>query len=151
MSQAWTGDRAHVLFARARWNADDLGLAVARAVVALLVSAKELVVVAIDDTLFRRQGKKVLAASWFHDGFASHHDASHHDASHHDASHHDAEHAHERLGVNLDATDRRYRFHQCLDQGICPIGIMVISSLSAKTMTTWATSISAADGPNASD
>ena len=61
------------------------------------------------------------------------------------------EHAHERLGVNLDATDRRYRFHQCLDQGICPIGIMVISSLSAKTMTTWATSISAADGPNASD
>ena len=97
MSQAWTRDRAHFFFARARWNADDLGLAVARPVVALLVSVKELVVVAIDDTLFWRQGKKVWAVS--------HHDASHHDASHHDASHHDAEHAHERLGVNLAAAD----------------------------------------------
>ena len=28
------------------------------------------VVVAIDDTLFRRRGKKVWAASWFHDGSA---------------------------------------------------------------------------------
>ena len=57
-------------FSRARWNADDLGLAVARLVVALLVPAGEPVVVAIDDTLFRRRGKKVWAASWFHDGSA---------------------------------------------------------------------------------
>jgi hypothetical protein len=27
--------------------------------------------VAIDDTLFRRRGKKVWAASWFHDGSAT--------------------------------------------------------------------------------
>ena len=39
-------------------------------VVALLVPAGEPVVVAIDDTLFRRRGKKVWAASWFHDGSA---------------------------------------------------------------------------------
>jgi hypothetical protein len=38
--------------------------------VALLVPAGEPVVVAIDDTLFRRRGKKVWAASWFHDGSA---------------------------------------------------------------------------------
>ena len=37
---------------------------------ALLVPAGEPVVVAIDDTLFRRRGKKVWAASWFHDGAA---------------------------------------------------------------------------------
>ena len=36
----------------------------------LLVPAGEPVVVAIDDTLFRRRGKKVWAASWFHDGSA---------------------------------------------------------------------------------
>src|SRR5208282_5859012 len=39
-------------------------------VVALLVPAGEPVTVAIDDTLFRRRGKKVWAASWFHDGSA---------------------------------------------------------------------------------
>ena len=60
--------RAHYFFARARWEPGDLGLAVARLVVALLVPAGEPVVIAIDDTLFRRRGKKVWAASWFHDG-----------------------------------------------------------------------------------
>jgi hypothetical protein len=39
-------------------------------VVALLVPAGQPVVIAIDDTLFRRRGKKVWAASWFHDGSA---------------------------------------------------------------------------------
>ena len=42
----------------------------ARLVVALLVPAGEPVTVAIDDTLFKRRGKKVWAASWFHDGSA---------------------------------------------------------------------------------
>jgi hypothetical protein len=39
-------------------------------VAALLVPAGEPVTIAIDDTLFRRRGKKVWAASWFHDGSA---------------------------------------------------------------------------------
>ena len=38
--------------------------------IALLVPAGEPVEVLIDDTLFRRRGKKVWAASWFHDGSA---------------------------------------------------------------------------------
>ena len=63
-------DRAHRFFARARWDPDELGLTVARLVVALLVPAGEPVTIAIDDTLFRRRGKKVWAASWFHDGSA---------------------------------------------------------------------------------
>jgi hypothetical protein len=70
LSRAWPHDRAHWFFSRARWNADDLGLAVARLVVALLVPAGQPVTVAIDDTLFKRRGKTVWAASWFHDGSA---------------------------------------------------------------------------------
>jgi hypothetical protein len=70
LSRAWPHDRAHWFFSRARWSADDLGLAVARLVAGLLVPAGEPVTVTIDDTLFRRRGKKVWAASWFHDGSA---------------------------------------------------------------------------------
>jgi len=70
LSRLWPHDRAHRFFARARWNAGDLGLTVARLVVDLLVPAGGPVSVAIDGTLFRRRGKKVWAASWFHDGSA---------------------------------------------------------------------------------
>jgi hypothetical protein len=70
LARCWSHDRAHFFFARARWTADDLGLAAAKLVVALLVPAGQPMVVAIDDTLFRRRGKKVRAAGWFHDGSA---------------------------------------------------------------------------------
>src|SRR5260370_15267339 len=70
LARVWPHDRAHRFFSRARWDPGQLGLAVAQLVVALLVPAGEPVVVAIDDTLFRRRGKKVWAASWFHDGSA---------------------------------------------------------------------------------
>ena len=70
LSRLWPHDRAHWFFSRARWDPDELGLAVTRLVAGLLVPAGQPVVVAIDDTLFRRRGKKVWAASWFHDGSA---------------------------------------------------------------------------------
>ncbi len=70
LSRLWPHDRAHWFFSRARWNAGDLGLAAAVLVVSLLVPAGEPVDVAVDDTLFKRRGKKVWAASWFHDGSA---------------------------------------------------------------------------------
>jgi DDE superfamily endonuclease len=70
LSRLWSHDRAHYFFSRARWNPDDLGIAAAKLVIALLVPAGEPVEVLIDDTLFRRRGKKVWAASWFHDGSA---------------------------------------------------------------------------------
>jgi hypothetical protein len=41
LSRAWSHDRAHWFFARARWDPDDLGLAAARLVVSLLVPAGE--------------------------------------------------------------------------------------------------------------
>jgi hypothetical protein len=70
LSRLWPHDCAHSFFSRARWNPDDLGIAAAGLVVALLVPGGEPVAVLIDDTLFRRRGKRVWAASWFHDGSA---------------------------------------------------------------------------------
>ena len=71
LARLWPHDRAHSFFSRARWNAGDLGLAAALLVISLLVPAGAPVDVAVDDTLFKRRGKKVWAASWFHDGSAS--------------------------------------------------------------------------------
>jgi DDE superfamily endonuclease len=70
LSRQWSHDRAHSFFSRARWSPDDLGICVAKLVIALLVPDGEPVEMLIDDTLFHRRGKKVWAASWFHDGSA---------------------------------------------------------------------------------
>jgi DDE superfamily endonuclease len=70
LSRLWPHDRAHWFFSRARWNAGDVSLAAAVLVVSLLVPAGAPVDVAVDDTLFKRRGRKVWAASWFHDGSA---------------------------------------------------------------------------------
>jgi hypothetical protein len=71
LSRVWRHDRAHRFFSHARWSAEALGLALAGLVVALLVAEGEPVLVAIDDTLFKRTGKKVHAIGWFHDGSAN--------------------------------------------------------------------------------
>jgi len=63
LSRLWPHDRAHWFFARARWNADALGLAAALLVVSLLVPPGAPVDVAVDDTLFKRRGKKVFISS----------------------------------------------------------------------------------------
>lgn len=70
LSRLWSHDRAHWFFSRARWNPGDLGILAAKLAVSVLVPGGEPVEVLIDDTLFRRRGKKVWAASWFHDGSA---------------------------------------------------------------------------------
>ncbi|WP_239341576.1 transposase, partial [Frankia sp. CiP3] len=70
LSQVWSHHRAHRFFSAARWCPDQVGLALARLVVGLLVVDDAPVLVAVDDTLFHRSGKKVWAAGWFHDGSA---------------------------------------------------------------------------------
>jgi hypothetical protein len=70
LARCWPHDRAHYFFARARWDLDQLGLSVARLAVALLVPPGEAITVAVDDTLFRRYGRKVHGAGWQHDGSA---------------------------------------------------------------------------------
>jgi hypothetical protein len=68
LSRIWPHDRAHYFFSRARCTPGDLGIAAAKLVISLLVPGGEPVEVLIDDTLFKRRGKR--AASWFHDGSA---------------------------------------------------------------------------------
>lgn len=70
LSRCWPHDRAHYFFARARWEIDELGLSVARLAVALLVPPGAAITVAVDDSLFRRRGRKVAGAAWQHDGSA---------------------------------------------------------------------------------
>jgi transposase len=68
LSRCWPHDRAHYFFARAAWDLDELGVAVARIVVALLVLPGQAVTVAVDDSVFRRAGRQVHGAAWQHDG-----------------------------------------------------------------------------------
>jgi DDE superfamily endonuclease len=68
LARVWPHDRAHYFFARARWDLDQGGLAVARLVVLLLVPDGEPLTVAVDDSVFRRCGPRVHGARWQHDG-----------------------------------------------------------------------------------
>jgi len=70
LQHAWPHDRAHYFFARARWELDELGMAVARLAVLLVVPPGADLEVAVDDSVFRRSGRKVHGAGWQHDGSA---------------------------------------------------------------------------------
>ncbi|HEX3923826.1 MAG TPA: transposase [Streptosporangiaceae bacterium] len=64
----WHHSRAHRFFAGARWSADAIGLVVLQLVTGWLIPAGAPVVIAVDDTMFRRCGRKVHAAHWGYDG-----------------------------------------------------------------------------------
>jgi hypothetical protein len=66
----WHHARAHRFFADARWCADELGLVLADLVITRLLPAGAPITVVIDDTLFKRSGRKVFGAAWHHDGAA---------------------------------------------------------------------------------
>ena len=70
LARRWHHSRAHGFFARARWCPDQVGLVLARLVVQRLLPAGAPVLIAVDDTLFRRSGRRVHAAAWHHDGAA---------------------------------------------------------------------------------
>lgn len=67
LSTAVGHDRAHRFFNAAHWSADQVGLAVARMIVERLLEPGAAPTLAIDDTLFKRRGKKVHGAFWSHD------------------------------------------------------------------------------------
>ena len=62
--------RACWFFSGAVWDADELGMAVARMIVKYLLADGEVVIVAVDGTFFRRWGRKVAQARWAYDGSA---------------------------------------------------------------------------------
>lgn len=68
LARCWPHDRAHCFFSRARWEADELGLAVARLAVLLLVPPGAPLTAAVDASLFRRSGRRVHGAGWQYDG-----------------------------------------------------------------------------------
>ena len=70
LEQVWHHSRAHRLFSNARWSGDALGLALADLIVAQLFPAGSALTIAVDDTLFKRSGKKVFGVAWHHDGAA---------------------------------------------------------------------------------
>lgn len=57
-------------FSHAVWDVDRLGLVAARLIVDRLLDPDEPIVVVVDETLFKRWGRKVHHAFWTHDGSA---------------------------------------------------------------------------------
>ena len=57
-------------FSSAVWDADRLGLAAAGFIVDHLLDPQAPIVVAVDDTLFRRWGRRIHHVFWTHDGSA---------------------------------------------------------------------------------
>ncbi|MGH3906520.1 MAG: IS701 family transposase, partial [Pseudonocardiaceae bacterium] len=70
LARVWHHCRAHRFFSTARWDPLQVGLTLAGVIVTSLLAPSAPILVAIDDTLFRRRGKKVHAVGWFHDGSA---------------------------------------------------------------------------------
>ena len=70
LDQVWHHSRAHRLFTNARWSRDALGLALADLIVARMLPADSALTIAVDDTLFKRSGKRVFGVAWHHDGAA---------------------------------------------------------------------------------
>src|ERR1700736_2548764 len=70
LERLWHHSRAHRFFAVARWSTDSVGLALLDLIVNRLLPAESAITVAVDDTLFKRSGKKVFGAAWHHDGAA---------------------------------------------------------------------------------
>jgi len=71
LARVWHHCRAHRFFSAARWCPKQVGLVLAELIVTSLLPAGTPITVAVDDTLFRRRGKKVHAVGWFHDGSAA--------------------------------------------------------------------------------
>src|SRR6478736_2471893 len=58
LERVWHHSRAHRLFSNARWSGDALGLVLVDLIVARLLPADSALTVAVDDTLFKRSGRK---------------------------------------------------------------------------------------------
>ena len=71
LSGVWHHARAHRFFGNARWSADELGLRLAGLIVERFSESGASVLVAVDDTLLHRLGRKIYACFWHHDATAN--------------------------------------------------------------------------------
>src|SRR3954447_15428726 len=60
LDQVWHHSRAHRMFSNARWSGDALGMALTDLIVTRLLPTDSALTIAVDDTLFKRSGKKVF-------------------------------------------------------------------------------------------
>lgn len=67
LSRSWHHSRAHRFFARAVWSADQVSMVLLSLIVGLLLPPGAPILVAVDDTVFTRSGRKVAKAGWHHD------------------------------------------------------------------------------------
>ncbi|MCA1701546.1 MAG: transposase, partial [Actinobacteria bacterium] len=67
----WDHSRAHRFFSRARWSVDELGLRIAGLVVERLSEPGAAVLLAVDDSLLKRLGRRVFGSHWHHDATAN--------------------------------------------------------------------------------
>jgi hypothetical protein len=70
MAQTVSFHAACRFFSHAVWDIDRLGLLVTRLIVDRLLGPDEAITVVVDETLFKRWGRKVHSAFWTHDGSA---------------------------------------------------------------------------------
>jgi DDE superfamily endonuclease len=70
LARVWHHCRAHRFFSAAKWCPRQVGLMVAELIVAHLLVPGAPILLVVDDTLFRRRGKKIHGVGWFHDGAA---------------------------------------------------------------------------------
>lgn len=61
-------DLAYRFFATARWYPDQVGLVLLGLITTTMTPVGAPVVLAVDDTLWRRTGRKLHGATWHHDG-----------------------------------------------------------------------------------
>ena len=71
LSGMWEHSRAHRFFSHARWSPDELGLRIAVLIVERLLNPSVPILVAIDDTLLQRWGRKVYGCFYHHDATAN--------------------------------------------------------------------------------
>lgn len=71
LSRVWHHARAHRFFSHARWSADQLGLTLAGLIVERLLGTDAPMVVPVDDSLFKRRGRKIFGCVWDRDATAN--------------------------------------------------------------------------------
>jgi hypothetical protein len=71
LAGVWEHSRAHRFFSRARWQPDQLGLMLAVLIVERFLEPDAAVLVAVDDTLLQRWGRKVYGCFYHHDATAN--------------------------------------------------------------------------------
>jgi hypothetical protein len=67
LSSQWHHCRAHRFFSRAVWSLDEVSRVLTALIVRLLLPADTAVLVAVDDTLFTRSGRRIARTGWHHD------------------------------------------------------------------------------------